>query len=337
VVAILSITMPIKAQEVNLNTKLPCILPYHRPDSRWENCSSHAQYLDNYVFKPKFHCDVPEDIINDYKTSQYLQAHAWYYWPMYDEALKKVLGMVEMAVKIGCKQNKIDLCKNNGQSIHLAQLMKKFIKKTSRQLLKEDLDCARKIRNEYAHPGHHFYAGAFASRAIQRFINLINFIFVEKTEFCSNIEHGKSIHEQLEQYINRICLFSFNNKHCPVHNITCMEYWKVNNDWISLWVLHPIVDINFNNFNNKLFPSPFILSLKNATITESEIKGIDLTTNKPISITITEASDLITKFKGYLFALNSFKKETLESFNALTGNFIGENLIIHRYNHYWNS
>jgi len=86
-------------------------MEFHEPDSRWAGfgCSSYEHYLDRYLIRGKFHNKVPNAVTDAYITIEYLMAHAYYFYPMYDEALSKLLRTMEMAVKLRCKEIGIDI------------------------------------------------------------------------------------------------------------------------------------------------------------------------------------------------------------------------------------
>jgi len=75
---------------------------WYRPDELWKifpSIKSRKDFMRNWVIWGNFHSGVPKDILNSFETAEYIMAHAWYHWPMYDAALVKVLGILEMAVK----------------------------------------------------------------------------------------------------------------------------------------------------------------------------------------------------------------------------------------------
>lgn len=47
---------------------------------------------------------VPEDIVKDYEIVEYIMAYTYYYYPMFEEALRKLLTMYEMALKLKYKE-----------------------------------------------------------------------------------------------------------------------------------------------------------------------------------------------------------------------------------------
>ncbi len=74
---------------------------YYKAETLWKNfgAQTREEYVSKFVIQGHFIPSVPEDVLNAYETAEYLMAHAWYYWPMYDEALKKLTGILEIAVK----------------------------------------------------------------------------------------------------------------------------------------------------------------------------------------------------------------------------------------------
>ena len=86
-------------------------MEYHVPDNRWQifGMDNFANYVEKAVVKGQFHPSVPADIVEAYKMAEYMMAHAYYHYPLYHEALSKVLRIIEMAVKFRCQQIKINL------------------------------------------------------------------------------------------------------------------------------------------------------------------------------------------------------------------------------------
>ena len=59
-------------------------------------------YCVKSVVKGLFHPSVPKDVIDAYEVAEYMMAHAYYHWPLYDESFTKLLLITEMAIKIRC-------------------------------------------------------------------------------------------------------------------------------------------------------------------------------------------------------------------------------------------
>lgn len=84
---------------------------WYQPDPRWSALGlvTRESYVAHMVEPGAFHADVHEDVVKSYSTAAHLMALAWYHYPMYDEALKKLTGIMEMAVKLRCHQKGITL------------------------------------------------------------------------------------------------------------------------------------------------------------------------------------------------------------------------------------
>lgn len=84
-------------------------LAYFKPDKTWQSWGwqTYEDYQEKMVIPGRFHDGVPEDIKEDYKTVEYLMAHAFYHYRMYDDALNHLLGTFEMAVKFRAKELEI--------------------------------------------------------------------------------------------------------------------------------------------------------------------------------------------------------------------------------------
>lgn len=84
---------------------------YHIPDPRWELWSAKTveEHIEHNVIKAKFHDKVPDDIKEAYHIVEYLMVHSFYYYPMYDVALQKLLLIFEMAIKLSAKRKGIPL------------------------------------------------------------------------------------------------------------------------------------------------------------------------------------------------------------------------------------
>jgi hypothetical protein len=157
---------------------------YFEPDPLMHYYQIHSgeEFVKAYLVKGDFGPNVPEDLINSYKTAEYLMAHSYYYWPMYDEAFWKVLGVYEMAVKVRCAELEIELHKTGyerkkDQPKPLGILQDELIKKLNLELFRYTFDKILKYRNEKAHPVKHTFGGTFHKIHIEMIVKVINLIF----------------------------------------------------------------------------------------------------------------------------------------------------------------
>ena len=162
---------------------------YHEPDKRWEvwECPNYEIYLQKYLVKGDFDAKVPKDIVAAFTTIEFLIAHAYYRYEMYDEALNKTLRTIEMAVKIRCKQLKIDfkyeVVKKNGKKENrdkdFNRLNQDLIKKEIGKELEYALEWVRFLRNIQMHPKMNSFMGGMSQRAITKCVEIINLLFAE--------------------------------------------------------------------------------------------------------------------------------------------------------------
>ena len=156
--------------------------PY-APDPQWtlQGFTSREMYARQCVYFFDFPTHVHNDIVKSYQTVVHLMAHAWYHYPMYDEALKKLLGMVEMAVKLRCQEVGILLARpgKNGKEVHknLDKLIDELCSSPQDAWLKNQLHRAREVRNIFAHPAHHSHGGIIWVEAIKLVTKIIEDVF----------------------------------------------------------------------------------------------------------------------------------------------------------------
>jgi len=69
---------------------------WYQPDpifSFFSNAKTSAEFAQHWIVMGHFHAQVPDDIQESYKTVEYLMAHAWYHWPMFDEMIAITHGL----------------------------------------------------------------------------------------------------------------------------------------------------------------------------------------------------------------------------------------------------
>jgi hypothetical protein len=154
---------------------------WYEPDPTWPALGfvTRESYVGHMVEPGVFHAEVHEDVVKSYRTAAHLMALAWYHYPMYDEALKKLTGIMEMAVKLRCQQKGIALTVgvDKPRNKPLVQLIDELCVHPEATDLKERLHWARRIRNFQAHPEHHSFGGIAMSPAIKPLVSILNLLF----------------------------------------------------------------------------------------------------------------------------------------------------------------
>lgn len=152
---------------------------YFEPDPLMPYYQIHSgeDFVKVYLVKGDFGPNVPEDIINSYKTAEYLMAHSFYHWPMFDEALWKVLGIYEMAIQFRCKELGIELKNSKGWRKSLDVLQKELMKHLDLYEYQYSFKRIKELRNHLAHPEMHSFGGGLYKTHIEFIVGFIKMIF----------------------------------------------------------------------------------------------------------------------------------------------------------------
>lgn len=221
---------------------------WYEPDTTWTvfSVKDREDYVEKYIVPGRFHTGVPEDVVKAYETAEHLMALAWYHYPMYDEALKKLLGILEMAVKLRCQELDIPLVGVNkkGKKVNyrLIDLIEKICSLDTDRNFKYQLNKARNLRNHYAHPDAHSFAGGIVKQAVVPLINVLNRLFLNP----QIISTANDILEQLKPY-NRIFeqglfILEIGDKKYLVTKAVVNEVLPIEGECYSLWVFLPVLE-----------------------------------------------------------------------------------------------
>lgn len=284
------------------------MLEWYQPDPRSSivgNFETKEAFAEKQVVRGHFHASVPEDIVKSYKTVEYLMAHAWYHWPMFDEALRKLLGMVEMAIRIRCQAFQIPVFKDqldkegNKVPTPLYTLIKQLIEKEPEKGLTEWLKIIRKLRNHFAHPQNHEFMGASVIGKIKNLINLINLIFLDEAEYIAASTEKARLEMELAEFKEGLFVFESDRSGFLITEIRLLEVFKVMGEWVYICRIEPVI-LNFrNDFSQHRFPLPLILTLTHPGIKDGVLEAADLKTRSGIKLYPTTNPEHYELFSQY--------------------------------------
>lgn len=171
-------------------------------DERWKmfGCNNRKEFIKSYVIKGRFNSFVPDDVKKSYETVEYLMAHSYYHWNLYDEALKKLLLTLEMSIKFRCKALGIKLKKPPNSKgveydIHLSVLIKELAKQIDIEKRINQIEHFRSLRNHFSHPKQYSFGGGMMKLHIIPIINCINDLFDQE-------ERSPKKKEDLLEYVD---------------------------------------------------------------------------------------------------------------------------------------
>lgn len=298
-------------------------MKWYEPENLWDiyGITNRAEFVEEFVVVGKFHKNVPEDIINSFETVSYLLAHSYYHWPMFDEAFSKALLIMEMAVKLKAQELGIDLeLPPNKKGVIYDKKLSKLINEISTyselSFLKSEFYRAKKLRNTKVHPKSHTFMGAlgFPQSNAQLFVNVINMLFMTKEQLINMHEKTAVLRNQLEYFSHGLHILEFNNKKILTDGFFHCKYREFKNNKLLLVFINPLTTKVNEQFTEKKYPEPLIVTFKDFTITEKSIEGIDLE-GKLLKIHKDNKPENLNTYHNYSEALSKISESDIHIFN----------------------
>ncbi|WP_343635213.1 hypothetical protein [Fluviicola sp.] len=269
---------------------------YYTPDPIWLTdlkIENQDDYVKKYVIKGNFHSGVHEDVINSFKTVEYLMAHAYYHWQMYDQVLAKLLSIFEMAVKLRSKeldnplqyQDRSDETKDK----ELWRLIKELKNFGYPGFVIRDLHWLRKLRNQESHPDGHHFAGAIKKVAIMPGINIINRLFLDPNKLTLQINNDTQMRRDKNIFSNNVFIHSYDGKKILVHGLEFLQNIELESTNCEYWKANPILTDTYESFSRGSFGSPFRFFLTNVRIENGNLLATDFHSNE--FVTLYKATD----------------------------------------------
>lgn len=313
-------------------------MTYHKVDERWPifGCKDYESYLNKYLVKGLFHEGVPKDVKESYTVVEFLIAHAWYHYPMYDEALNKALRIFELSIKKKCAILSISIYKSNNKEKRLINLIDEVCKHESNKRQNVFLNFLRELRNLLMHPSENYFGGGIMFGKIQLVVNVINILFAPESFIISlDLLSAKRQKDISFLYSKSMAIFS-DEKAILIHNIHLGDVFIRDTEEIILLFVEPVCKFSDEQKEKQVFPNQILYEILNPIITSDRITGIDLNTGFDITIMLaTEELDLqaARNFQEYLY---NIKVEPHNFSPYLTSNMneIGNGLQKFRYKYY---
>lgn len=284
---------------------------YLEPDKRWEQYkfSGQEDYIEKVVIEGYFHEQVPEDVIKAYTTSEYLMAYAYYHWEMFDEALKKCLFTLEMAIKLKAQEKGIALkTKRKGKKYdrRLVDIIDDVCSGEYMNNLKIYFHKARGLRNHFAHPiGHHFSGPHGTSTYITHIVNVLNRLFKNDEWHERYAKKTDAIGRQLNALTKKVLKVEDDKN--PAFLISRFHRFELVDDHLILSVIpvlnkYEVSDKGFTGDQVKVY------SIFDFQINENEISGI-LENGVKIRISVTNNRENQRALIEYMDFLNQLSEE----------------------------
>lgn len=297
-------------------------MKWYEPVDIWDmmNINSRDEFVKQFIVEGKFHKNVPEDISNSFVTVSYLLAHSYYHLPMFDEALSKALLIMEMAVKLKAEKLGIDLKnkpnkKGERWNKNYSSLIDEICLEKSLVFLKSDFDRAREIRNYKMHPSKHSFSGtmSYASQNSRLFVNIINLLFLDYACLDKMQNKINDLESSLLSFKNGLFALEFNKQRILIDGFHTFKFREVEDRSILLLLIDPLTTKVHEQFVDKKYPDPLIISFTEYEIGENYIEGCDLE-GVPVKVYVDDSDANLETYYHYNRELSKVSESDLESF-----------------------
>lgn len=288
---------------------------YDYPDT---TCSAFGiktqeEYLERYVFKGKFHAQVHEDVIKSYETVEYLMAHAYYHYKMYDEALKKLLGIFEMAVRIRSKELGIEseYTDSNGwkQGKKLHKLTKALSELGYPDNIFAQIEHLREMRNMFSHPKRHSFGGGMFAQSIVPIVNILNQLFFPTSSFIDQQKIFDSTKNELEKIQHHLFVLPYRGQNILAFSPQLISSVKVDNEWYQFIDFNAVVKDPETHLAKNRSLDPAYIHLKNIQINSTGIEGLSPEQNVPLKVEVTLKPENLEKWLDHKLVFDNLTPE----------------------------
>lgn len=277
---------------------------YLQPDNIWKSfgVTSDTDFIEKFVLKGKFHCLVPEVIVEDYKLVERLLFYSYFHYPLLDEAFSKSTRIFEASVTL--KLEIVGLNKKEGFE-SLNSKLNRIEKQCSKDLHQQWL-AAKEWRNSFAHREAGVLMGIVLINALKHNLNMINSVFLEGTTIHKKEKDHRILLQQCEHLVNGLFILDDGNKKILICSARPYTTGIIKNLNKSLWVFIPITGNKEINESSDL-PKALILTLEDVYISANGLSAIDSSTKQSISIIETHKFENIEKLVSHNARLSTLE------------------------------
>jgi hypothetical protein len=293
-------------------------MKYHEPDERWAifGMNSFEDYCEKSVAEGLFCSYVPEEIREAYKNAEYIMAHAYYHYPLYEEAFSKLLMTIEMAVKQRCIQFDIPLQTTNKYDQLTYKTFDNLIQEMSRfeatKKIENGLHWLRKKRNQKLHEYRHTVSGSMFYNFMKVGVTMLNKIFIPKEIFESS-EIERSSKQQLLNSINHKPLV-FENKNYLVEKLEVKDALIINGKSVYLVTIHPVTHDIQRQIERADYKQPEMFTVESIEVNGSQILMSISDSKEEITFRQTSHPKDIETYNKFI----SDREEVLNRLNPIT-------------------
>lgn len=314
---------------------------WYRPDERWPTLGmgSRDAYVQAYVFAGRFHAGVPRDVVQAYETASHLMAQAWYHYPLYDEALAKLLFLQEVAIKLRCKQLGIpSTFSHNGK--RRSHTLQTFIDALDvaepTKGIAPLLHRARGLRNHFAHPELHGYAGGLFRHHVLPLLNVLNDLFLEDQLVAQGAAYVAQLRQQRGELGMGLLVLEGEDGNALLTDAQPLAAQQVRGEWRVIWHFSQMIPRILGAITALRVPKPILRVLTEIDIGKENMFGQDLKTGETVQIRSLPAAHSEALRKPYEAEIRQASEENFQLFGLLQVAEVAEAIQELRYSYFWN-
>jgi hypothetical protein len=222
-------------------------------------------------------------------VAEYIMAHAWYHYPMYDEAMLRLSGVTEMSIIRRCADCQIALKEYDGQGQLIERTFHDLIcelhKKEPGKQLKFSLDWIRELRNQLVHPKKFGFAGMMIHTSVQEVVNIINKLFLPEELLLSYFEQRKKMASQLKPFLTGAWELVHDGRLWLVEKCKVSMSIRSGNEWHYLLVLYPVYKDFTQALKSKSFMPVLCFDVTHIKTGKIFFEAINTLTGEPVRLT----------------------------------------------------
>lgn len=297
-------------------------IPYHTPDHTWtifSGVTDFESYAEKFVVKGRFQKDVPPEVVEGYAIAEHIMAHAYYHYPAMDEALVKLLRVLEMAVKMRCKELGItlEILDNKGKTRKkvLNALINELAAKEAAKPTKSTLIWLKDVRNYLMHPSEPSLFGSVALGHIRQCVIMLNALFLPERYFQEAATELNRLRGDCHQFETGLFVLEHAGRRYIVYRSEFVETYFVGGKRLALCAFHAVPADLKGEVAEGRYPSPLAYRVKDLRMEDGNINGTDADSGLPFVLAPTDHPDnkaMLERFEQEKSELDAHQKTVFQ-------------------------
>lgn len=194
---------------------------------------------------------------------------------------------------------------------------------------------ARELRNHFAHPEWHGYAGGIFHQHILPLLNVLNDLFLDDAIVAQGAAYVEQLRQQRSGLGKQLLMLEWDGSNILLTDAQPLAAQRVHGEWRVIWCFYPMIPCVLEVMTNHLIYSPILRVLTAVEVGKQELAGQDLKTGKAIKVKAipTAHSELLRK--PYEAKIAQASEEDYQVFEMLQSLEVAKASQMFRYSYFW--